>query len=92
MKMIRLNKGRALLGALLTFTIGGALLIWGYRRWNRRIPAQSPMGRNPKNDVQAEAEKLSGKFHSLDQMAQSGRIPKGLEKEPKNLDQAIHPG
>jgi hypothetical protein len=96
MALKRLDKGRVSLGKLLTFSIGGGLLFFVYRRWQRRKSAHSHEDRKPRDIVQAEAdgqaEKLSEKFYSLDQKTQSGHIPKDLEKEPKNLDQAMHPG
>lgn len=84
------ERGRVSLSAWVAITTGGVLLSWAYRRWNRRKSAHSHTGRKPDVDVQANADRLSGKFLSLDEVAQSGQIPKDLEKEPKNLDQSIH--
>lgn len=96
MDLKRLDKGRVSMGKVFAVGIGGALLFLGYRRWQRRKSAHSPMDRNLGDTVQAEAErqaeKLSEKFHGLDQETHIGHIPKDLEKEPKNLDQAMHPG
>ncbi len=81
------KKSKAPLSAQAAIAAGGLLLTWGYRRWNRKKVDHSRSA-----DVQAKAERLAGKFHSLDQEAHGGHIPKDLEREPKNLEQSTHPG
>jgi len=90
---LRLKKNkRAPLSAQAAIAFGGLLLTWGYRRWSRRKAAHSGAGRAASEEVKAQADKLARKFHSLDKETQGGHIPKELEKDPKNLEQSIHPG
>lgn len=96
---LRRNKGRKItVGAGLAMVLGGALLAWGYRSWSRRKEkAGSPGGSKAGADTQpqelatAEPGRLSEKFHSLDAEDKSGRIPRDLERDPKNIEQSIHP-
>jgi hypothetical protein len=92
MKLMKLKKkGMAPLSAQAAVAVGGLLLAWGYRRWSRRKTERAEARRSDA-ELHSKADTLSGKFHSLDQGAATGRIPKGLERSPKNLEQSEHPG
>ncbi len=91
---------RAPLGAGLAIGLGGALLAWGYRRWARKAaaapqtPASTPGHGQPQgseNPTPDEA-RLQEHFHSLDRESGKGHIPRDLERDPKNIEQTIHPG
>lgn len=97
--ILKRNKGRKItMGAGLAMVVGGVLLAWGYRTWSRRKEkAGSPDGSKGGTDAQpqgvatAEPGRLTEKFHSLDAEDKSGRIPRDLERDPKNIEQSIHP-
>jgi hypothetical protein len=92
MKLMKLKKkGTAPLSAQAAVAVGGLLLVWGYRRWYRR-KAKRDEARRADAELHSKSDTLSGKFHSLDQGAATGRIPKDLERAPKNLEQSEHPG
>lgn len=93
MKLMRLKRsGKAPLSAQAAIALGGLLVTWGYRRWSRKKAARSGEVGARGREAPPEAERLAEKFHSLDEETKAGHIPKDLEREPKNLEQSVHPG
>lgn len=96
---LKKSKGRKItMGAGLAMVLGGTLLAWGYRSWSRRKAKAGSMGGSkggteaqPQGVATAEPGRLAEKFHSLDAEGKSGSIPRDLERDPKNIEQSIHP-
>lgn len=74
--------------------LGMGGLIWAYLRWFRPggIESGSVPGDSKAGARAPGAEALAEKFQSLDSEKAAANIPKDLERDPKNIEQSIHPG
>lgn len=107
MKPLKMARGRAAwragkvsergLGKALA-AAGGMLAVYGIgrilrgRRLSRDGKAAPGTGSAARPSVAApDTEKLKARFHGLDEEKAHGRIPRELERDPKNIAQTIHP-
>lgn len=76
-------------------SLGGAFLAWGFRgaarRKSKKAGSQGDMDAPTEILPAQESGRLAEKFQSLDSEGKTGHIPRDLERDPKNIEQSIHP-